>query len=497
MMKICCLLLVGTLLAAQNLKPVLAESRPAARLSPEVQEFVSVHVPVVALRHVRMVDGTGAPAREDQTVIISGDKIQFVGDSAKIVVPAAAKTLELRGYTVIPGLIDVHGHMFYTAGNVYTAAGQLASTGITLNEMSFTYPRLYLGCGVTSIRTAGTIEPYTDLNLKRMIDQGMMPGPKMDVTSPYLEGKGTMFPQMHELTGAEDSRKTVAFWAEQGITSFKAYMHITRAELGAAIAEAHRHGHKVTGHLCSVTYREAVGLGIDNLEHGPLFTDTELVAGKAPDVCPSAPDQLHSQAKADINGPTVQAIMHDLLQHRVAVTSTLPVYELDLPGSPPLRREVLESMLPESRISYLTQRANASTDPDLVLRFKKEMQFEREFVKAGGMLLSDSDPTGVGQVIGGDLAGFGDQRQVELLVEAGFTPVEAIHIATANGAEFLGVSNQVGTIASGKQADLIVIRGDPSTHIEDIERVDTVFKDGVGYDSSKLINSVRGMVGLR
>jgi predicted amidohydrolase YtcJ len=184
-------------------------------------------------------------------------------------------------------------------------------------------------------------------------------------------------------------------------------------------------------------------------------------------------------------------MLHDLVAHHVAVTSTLPVFELDVPGRPPLRPEVLQSMLPEAEISYLKWRAQRQTPEDAAL-FKKELQFEHDFAKAGGLLLAGSDPTG----IGGVLPGFGDQREVELLVEAGFTPVEAIHIATQNGADFLGESAQVGTIAAGKAADLVVVRGDPSSHIDDIERVETVFKDGVGYDSAKLLDSVRGIVGL-
>jgi imidazolonepropionase-like amidohydrolase len=149
-------------------------------------------------------------------------------------------------------------------------------------------------------------------------------------------------------------------------------------------------------------------------------------------------------------------------------------------------------MLPESEVNYLTARAASANNNDVLAQMKKEMQFEHEFAKAGGLLLAGSDPTGSGGV----LAGFGDQREIELLVEAGFTPVEAIQIATSNGAEFMGESASIGTIAPGKQADLVVIHGDPSTKIEDIEKVETVFKDGVGYDSAKLIDSVRGVVGL-
>ena len=153
-------------------------------------------------------------------------------------------------------------------------------------------------------------------------------------------------------------------------------------------------------------------------------------------------------------------------------------------------------MLPEARISYLRRRAlisDGAAKSDWPALFKKELEFEREFVKQGGLLLAGLDPTGYGGVI----AGFGDQREVELLVEAGFTPLEAVHIATSNGAEFLGAGDRVGTLAVGKQADLVVIDGDPSGNIKDIEKVDLVFKDGVGYDSAKLNESVRGLVGLR
>jgi hypothetical protein len=125
--------------------------------------------------------------------------------------------------------------------------------------------------------------------------------------------------------------------------------------------------------------------------------------------------------------------------------------------------------------------------------YKKGLEFEFAFVKAGGLLLTGPDPTGNGGV----LPGFGDQRGVELLVEAGFTPVQAIQIAILNGATYLGQQDHIGSIAPGKQADLVLIKGDPSKKIEEIENVETVFKDGVGYDSQKLIESVRGQVGIR
>ena len=478
---------IGVILCVLLAQALLAQSPQRAA---GTRDFLKVDAPIVALTHVRIVDGTGSPARDNQTIVLANGKIQSVGDAASASVPAGAQVLDLAGHSVIPGLVMMHEHMYYTTGVPQNPDGSMALP-IQINQIGYSAPRLYLAGGVTSMRTAGSLEPYEDLNIKRLIDSGEMPGPKMHVTGPYLEGAHSYFAQMHELTGPDDARKTVNYWADEGVTSFKAYMNITRAELKAAIDEAHKRRIKVTGHLCSVNFHEAAALGIDNLEHGPMFVDTEFVPGKQPDVCPSGRDTEQSLLKAEVAGPGVQGMLHDLVAHHVAVTSTLPVFELDVPGRPPLRPEVLQSMLPEAEISYLKWRAQRQTPEDAAL-FKKELQFEHDFAKAGGLLLAGSDPTG----IGGVLPGFGDQREVELLVEAGFTPVEAIHIATQNGADFLGESAQVGTIAAGKAADLVVVRGDPSSHIDDIEKVETVFKDGVGYDSAKLLDSVRGIVGL-
>jgi hypothetical protein len=132
--------------------------------------------------------------------------------------------------------------------------------------------------------------------------------------------------------------------------------------------------------------------------------------------------------------------------------------------------------------------SEAADYPKLIQR---DMQLEHAFAAAGGLLLAGPDPTGDGGV----LPGFGDQREIELLVEAGFTPVEAIKVATMNGATYLGKQDQIGSIAAGKNADLVVIKGDPSTKIGDIEKVEIVFKDGVGYDSQKLLDSVKGRYG--
>jgi Amidohydrolase family len=331
-----------------------------------------------------------------------------------------------------------------------------------------------------------------------------MPGPRMHVTGPYLEGKGSWALQLHQLTGPEDATRTVNYWLDEGVDNFKAYNFITADELSAAITAAHKRGAKVTGHLCSIGFRQAAALGIDNLEHG-LLEDYEFLPGKKPGECPDpkTADAIF-RSKLDISSGPVHDMILDLVRHHIAITSTLPVFEVEVPGRPKIRQSVLDSLSPDARAQLLAnklrladtqtaQQRYGSEVPPWAAGFKKEMEFEYAFAKAGGTLLAGEDPTG----IGGVLAGFGDQREVELLVEEGFSPEEAIHIATFNGAQFLGEADRIGTIAAGKQADIVLVKGDPSHNIEDIENVEIVFKGGIGYDSAKLVDSVRERVGSR
>ena len=465
-------------------------------LSKVVQEFVRVHDTTVVLAHVRVVDGTGSAAVEDRNVTIEDGKIGAIEPGADIAGGPDKTVLSLRGYTVMPGIVGMHDHLFYIAlpnfSSATHASGFPFDPPLLVPQMTFSAPRLYLAGGVTTMRTTGSVEPYADLNLKRDIDDGKLPGPHIDVTGPYLEGGTSYFIQMPHLTSPDDARKTVEYWVGQGVTSFKAYMNITRAELKAAIDAAHEHHLKVTGHLCSVTYKEAVELGIDDLEHG-FFANTQLDSGKKEDVCSESAGG-ETLMRMQPGSAEATDLIQTLVSHHVAVTSTLPVFEsMAGVGRPPLRQAVLDAMSPQARESFFLVREGARRRraPNSETLWQHDLGLERAFVAAGGLLLSGPDPTGGGDV----LPGFGDQRGIELLVEAGFTPVEAIQIATLNGAKYLGREKQIGSVATGKNADLIVVKGDPAKRISDIENVELVFKDGVGYDSQKLLNSVRGRYG--
>jgi enamidase len=296
---------------------------------------------------------------------------------------------------------------------------------------------------------------------------------------------------MHALKDPDDARKQVAYWADMGATSFKAYMQITRDELRASVEEAHKRGLKITGHLCSVTYAEAAEIGIDNLEHG-FLASTDFVADKQPDVCPGQAAGQRTIAALDENGAPFKALVKKLIDRRVALTSTLTVFETFTPGRPmPPGLDVLLPQL-KQQFEQSYQRTAQNQQSIYATLFPKALALERAFARAGGALIAGTDPTGGGGVI----PGYSNQRELELLVEAGFTPIEAIRIGTLNGATYLGRDARVGSIAIGKQADLVVIDGDPSKTIADVRKVDTVFKQGVGFDPAKLIASVSGKVGL-
>ena len=473
-------------LAALPFAASLSAQQKPSPLAPYIKENASVLV----LEHVNLIDGTGSVPQADMRIDIAGSKIISVQpDNPSIPVPDGAKVLDLTGKTVIPGIVGMHEHLFYPLPNQPDAGNGL------YGEMADSAPRLYLAGGVTTARTAGSVEPYTDLELKKQIDAGLIPGPKLDVTGPYLEGAGTFALQMHQLSDADDAGRTVDYWAAEGATSFKAYNYITADELKMAIRHAHFRGLKITGHLCSIGFKEAAEMGIDNLEHG-IVVDTEFYSGKQPDVCPDAgAAERELESIVDISGPQVQDMIRDLVVHHVAVTSTLAILETFIPNRPPLAIEgpELKTLTPDAARSYLAGRARVAERGGSPKILQVEMQFEREFVAAGGLLMAGCDPTGYGGVV----PGFGDQRNIELLVDAGFPPVQAIEVATLNGAKYMGKDATIGSIAAGKTADLVVLGANPAENIANIEKVETVFKDGVGYDPAKLIQSVSGLVGLR
>jgi len=460
---------------------VLSSSGAHAAQGSGQNRFVSVRGDEILITDVKVIDGTGAAPRSGQAVLVRDGRIAEVGPAGSVRASADATVVDGSGHTLIPGLIGLHNHTYYTAAG--GRAAQLSTTG----------PIIYLASGVTTIRTTGARAPYEELNVKAAIDAGSRIGPRIFVTGPYLTGqRGSM--TMAQLNGPDDARRIVRYWAEEGVSWFKAYTQISREELGAAIDEAHRHGIKVTAHLCSVTFREAVALGIDGLEHG-LLTNTDYVEGKQPDQCIGIGT---GYLDLDMDSPEVQQTFRDMIDAGVGMTSTLAVYENFVVGRPPVDQRSLDMLAPEIAAAVKAENdryVNAPPDAELGFppaMFQKALEYEAAFVRAGGTLAAGVDPTGYGAA----LPGFGDQRNFELLREADFSPQQVVQIMSANGARILGIDDTTGTIEPGKLAEMVLLEGDLEADATVIKNVRLVFKDGVGYDSAAMLESIKGEVGL-
>jgi len=452
----------------------------AQNFTPDVQTFIKTKSPVIALTDAKLIDGTGLPSKLHQTIIITNGIITAVGNNKDVQVPVDAEIISCSGKTVIPGLVMVHEHLYYT---------MFLDSYFNVAEMASTFSKMYLGGGATTIRTAGSIEPQTDLAIKRMIREGKLIGPDMDVTAPYIERPGFDIPALNNIEDSSEAARSVDFWSPKGCTSFKMYMHALPEDLQAVVREAHKRGLKVTGHLNVITYREAASLGIDNLEHGFMAStdfDTTKKTGQF--------STLYSKALLDlpVNSDKMKSLIAYLVQKKVAVTSTLPVFE------PNTGREIVlggdtSVLVPPVRAIVVNRWQKAQNkDSAAQVLFKKNMAWEKQFYDAGGLLLAGTDPTGSGRT----LAGYGSRREIELLTDAGFSTVQAIKIATLNGAIYLGRNKEIGTIEKGKQADIVVLDGDLESDIHNIRNTEIVFKKGIGFDSKKIFESVKGRVGL-
>lgn len=439
-----------------------------------VRRYLAHDAPAIALVGVMVIDGTGGLPATNQTVLFERGVISGVGPVGSMAIPEEATVLHLEGHTVIPGLVGMHDHTHMP--------------GITF--MGYTASRLWLASGVTTVQTAGSAEPEAELALAKAIEAGETVGPTIFPTAPYVTGPGGNGPMPKPAT-VEETRAFVRTWSQAGATWFKLYRHVEPDIAETVIEEAHALGRKVTGHLCSLTFRGAAQSGIDRIEHG-LIASSDFVVDKPEGGCVST---RHTVAELDLDDPRVAELVDLLVTEEVTLTSTLAIIESHFPHRPQGDARTLALLSPEWRARYemrqtrLAKGAGYTTmTPALLGKF---MAFERMFVQAGGKLVMGPDP---GRHV---LPGYGNQRGFELLVEAGFSVPEAMQIATSNGAEVLGIGHESGRIAEGYVADLVVLDGHLSAAPSVIRDVEIVFKNGIGFDPEKLIADVKGQVGYR
>lgn len=464
---------------------LLAATTVRLAAQPAADPIIAVRAPVVALTHARVIDGRGQVPRENQTLILRDGKIVALGDDADTKIPDGATVRDLTGKTVLPGLVMAHEHLYYSS---------IAGGPFHMNEMEFSFPRLYLAAGVTSARTTGSLEPYTDLEVRARVNDGRAFGPKLHLTAPYFDGPETGIAQLHGVADAAAAVRMVNYWADEGFTSVKVYINLPADIMAAVITTAHQRHLQVTGHIGKVSYREAATLGIDNLEHG-FMAMSDLNTDRKPGDLSNARNNYRALEALALDAPEINDLIQRLVEKRVTLTSTLAIFETFTAGRRVAGAAELATLAPPLRESYLTtwSAINIQNNPTTKAAFAKNMALEVKFFRAGGRLVVGTDPTGYG----GCMAGYGNWRAIELLVEAGLTPLEAIQVATFNGATLLGIDGVTGSIEIGKAADLIIVAGDPATNISDLRKAEIVFKDGTGYDSKKLFDSVKGLVGIQ
>jgi len=477
-------LALGVLACLLGFAPREADAQRAAEFHQRVKQYVVHDAPTIRIDDVRAIDGTGAPATVGQSILMRDGKIIRIGPVASLAGEAADVVIDGKGRTVMPGLVMMHEHLLFL--------DPLADAPSYLSE-PMASPKAYLAYGATTIRTAGTFNGSDDIQAARMVREGQFVGPDINVTAPFLEGDGSFAWQMVPIADPARARQIVNFWADAGATSFKIYMNISRDVLAAAIDEAHKRGLKVTGHLCSVTFHEAAAAGIDDLEHGVVVA-TDFVPDKKPDRCPTGDAAGDALLALKADGPEMAELIATLVQRKVAVTSTLAVFAAGLVNWFPATDD-LAMLNEQSQLwawKYLTRLNRTPERRERAAKLlQAEMQFEKAFVAAGGTLMVGTDPTGWG----GTLPGPGNHAAIRLLVEAGFTPIEVIRMATLAGARYQGIADRVGTLAAGKQADLLLVDGKPDEDIKELGRLDLVFKNGIAFDAKRLKESLRGKIG--
>ena len=440
------------------------------QLSDYVKSYLAFEDRKFALIEVKLIDGTGNQSKAGQTILINNGIIEEVGPSTSIVIPNGYERIALNGMTVIPGIIGTHNHMRLPQG-----------------AMLFTSPRLYLASGVTAIQTCGTGNPNEELALGKAISEGSEVGPRIINSSPYFtgpDGKSNFV----RFTSEKVVRDTIAYWADQGVKWFKVYRHTRPEDLKVIVEEAHKHDAKVTGHFCATTFEEAAFIGVDAIEHGFIHS-FDHAEDHETGVCSGS---RSFRSALDIDSKEVERIHEILIKEEVALSTTPSILEAQVMSRAYADERTLNAMAPFHVEAYESRRKRMDEKSD-DWYFKpewltKSLQYDLLFYQRGGLLTAGPDP-GLH-----NLPGYGDQRNYQLFVEAGFQPEEAVQVMTSNGAQLLGLPN-VGTIKTGKQADLVILNGDLTTDPSAIENVSYVVKDGWVYDPEKLVTDVQGHVG--
>jgi imidazolonepropionase-like amidohydrolase len=427
--------------------------------SQKKSKFILHNEPQLLLQNARIVDVINGKILLDHSILIADGKIKAILKPGQVI-PSGVTTIDLTGKTILPGLVMLHEHMNYNNG---AAVWQF-------HPVSF--PKLFLAGGVTTLRTAGAENPMYDLNLKRQIDSGYVPGPRMFITGPMFNDASGGFLGDFIVANYNEGRKATAFWADKGCTSFKVYTDISKEALKGVIDEAHRRGLKVTGHLGKMSCTDAANLGIDNIEHsfGSCSNDLNLPWDTTWSI---TPDQQEAKDLVKL-----------LVAKKVVLTIT-PFSDSDYRNP-----DNLAYLTKEEQERILRYQKNPPPFMPQEINDKQLRPLEKLFIKSGGKVVLGADAADCGI-----LPGFQNHNAMVTLVRYGWTPMDVIRTSTLEGAKFLNADKQLGSIEVGKVADLLIVSGKPDENIEDIRNVQMVFKQGIGYDPTVLRDAAKGLVG--
>lgn len=417
--------------------------------------------PKLALVGATLVDGTGAPPMADTTVLLEGDRISAIGPSAQVAIPPDATRVDVHGKTILPGLWDMHAHFEQVE-----------------------WGPLYLAAGVTSVRDCGNEFEFITA-VRDAIRDGNGLGPRI-LMAGVVDGAGPLSLGIQRVDNPEQAREWVRRYHAAGFSQMKIYSSMTRDNVAAVAREAHALGMTVTGHIPEgMTLREGIDAGLDQVNHISYVLEAMLPDGAMPPLSHRL-ERSQARASVDVSSERARDTVRFLKERNIVIDPTVALFELQsaAPSKPYSSFEPgVARVAPELGVVFAPP-TQAPSDPMPALRdtiVKKELEIIGSLHEAGVTIVAGTDQA---------VPGFSLYRELELYVQAGFTPMEAIQAATVVPARVLRRDQDLGTVQVGKIADLIVLGKNPVESIHNIRSVERVVVGGVLYDSQPLWRAV-------
>lgn len=427
-------------------------------------------VPAVVIKGGTLVDVHTGAQIADSLIVVEGNRIKQVGRASDIVVPRDAQVIDVQDKWIIPGLVDMHAHI--------TVAKDLPL-------------ELYLANGVTTIQDPGG--HLTLLRLARQeIESGKRAGPRLFFAGSVLDGNPPLWPELSIIADTEERAKSATnFLIDQGVDSIKVYNSITEPALVAIVRTAHARGIPVIGHVPrSMTMTRSVELGMDGLEHIRV-TGRELLPVEEADkidFLPFVQREALLWERFDLDSDKMKELVSFLAERKIFLDPTLTVDELsslaayEEQAKDPNNRFLPRDFIDEAEAAPDVFRLPLELKDAAAAGFRKRLQFIGMCSRAGVQILAGTDGIGTGTL----LPGFGLHHELELLAQAGLTPAQVLQAATINAARALKKDADLGSIETGKLADLVILGASPLVDIRHAAKIDGVMIGGRLLDRNAL-----------